>query len=148
MILAAPRRLSRAVPRLARCAAADPRLFARALCWRAALPLLKRVIPVRTLGRWMRREHAAGTTGGAARRVASVERLLRDGGRLVIPGNCYERSLLLYRFLSETGADASLVFGMRREAGRLAGHAWIEMDGRVLADPTTAAYESVFRFGP
>ena len=143
-----PVRLSRAVPRLARCAAADPRLFARALGWRLALPVLKRAVPVRTLGRWMDRSRSAPTTPSDAQRIASVERLLRDGGRLVISGNCYERSLLLYRFLSEARTGASLVFGMRRDGGALAGHAWIEMGGRVLADTTAAAYEPVVRLGP
>ena len=148
MMLAAPVRISRALPRLVRCAAADPRLFARALGWRLALPVLKRLVAVRTLGRWMDRRHGVVPARTDARRVASVERLLRDGGRLVISANCYERSLLLYRFLSEAGSGASLVFGMRRDAGVLAGHAWIEMDGRVLADATASAYEPVVRFGP
>lgn len=148
MSLIAPARVSRAVSRLARCAAADPRLFARALGWRATLPLLKRVVPVRTLGRWMHRRQTTRTAAGGARRIASIERLLRDGGRLVVPGNCYERSLLLYRFLSEAGAGVALVFGIRRDPGGLSGHAWIELDGRALADATTESYEPVVRFGP
>ena len=143
----APARVSRALPRLVRCAAADPRLFARALGWRLALPVMKTLVPVKVLVRWMDRSHCV-LPPATPPRIDSVERLLSEGGRLVVSPNCLERSLLLYRFLSEAGAEVALVMGMRHEGATVAGHAWLELNGRPFADATTSTYNPVVRFAP
>lgn len=144
----APARVSRAVPRIVGCAEADPRLFARALGWRVVLPLAKMALPMRVLARWMNRRHRPLPPTRRPSRIAAVERLARDGGRLLVSGNCLERSLLFYRFLSEAGVDPTLVIGVRRDDAAVAGHAWIEVDGRVFAEPTMADHEPIVRFGP
>ena len=144
----APARVSRAVPRIVRCAEAEPRLFARALAWRLLLPVLKTAVPVKVLARWMDRSHRLLPSSAAAARVAAVERLLAEGGRLVVSNNCLERSLLAYRLLSETGAEMSLVMGVRREGAAVAGHAWIELNRRPLADATAGSYDPIVRFEP
>lgn len=49
---------------------------------------------------------------------------------------CLPRAVALARFLRTMGVTASLRLGVRRdEAGRPEGHAWVEHDGRPLADP-------------
>jgi hypothetical protein len=144
----APARVSQAVPRIVRCAEAEPRLFARALAWRLVLPVLKAAVPVKVLARWMDRSHRLLPASAAAARVAAVERLLADGGRLVVSSNCLERSLLAYGLLSESGAEVALVMGMRREGATVAGHAWIEHNGRPLGDATAVNYEPLVRFKP
>ena len=144
----APARVSRAVPRIIRCAEAEPRLFARALAWRFLLPVLKTAVPVKILARWMDRSHRLLPSSAAASRVTAVERLLAEGGRLVVSRNCLERSLLAYRLLSETGVEVSLVMGMRRDGATVAGHAWIELNRRPFADATAASYDPIVRFEP
>ena len=50
---------------------------------------------------------------------------------------CLFRSLLLYRFLPEAGVAPTIFFGARKGAGEedpLAGHAWIQVGGQVVAD--------------
>lgn len=141
-VAAAGSRIRRAVPRLARCAAADPRLFARALGWRLVLPLVKTTVPIGVLAKWMDRS-GSGRRVARGARVASVERLLREGGRLVMGANCLERSLLIYRLVSEADADAALVMGVSQEDAGVTGHAWVELDGRPFADPTARNFQPI-----
>ena len=140
-------RLGRALPRLVRCAAADPRLFARAVCWRLVLPVLKGTVPIGTLATWMDRSGARRPVNGRPR-VESVERLLREGGRMVISANCLDRSLLIYRLISESGADAALVIGVRQADAVVTGHAWVELDGRPFADPTAGDFQPIQTWRP
>ena len=54
--------------------------------------------------------------------------------------NCLQRSLVTYRLLARAGADVSAVLGIRREGLALAGHAWIQLDGRALDQPGNDSY--------
>ncbi|HEU4585698.1 MAG TPA: lasso peptide biosynthesis B2 protein, partial [Gemmatimonadaceae bacterium] len=56
-------------------------------------------------------------------------------------GDCLLRSLALYHALRRLGWPARFVSGVRREGGVVRGHAWVELDGRVL----TELYESANR---
>lgn len=56
-------------------------------------------------------------------------------------GDCLLRSLALYHALRRLGWPARFVSGVRREDGVVKGHAWVELDGRVL----TELYESANR---
>ena len=44
-------------------------------------------------------------------------------------GTCYERGLLAYRFLSQRGADPTLVVAVKGDSGAVSGHAWVTVDG-------------------
>ena len=48
---------------------------------------------------------------------------------------CLPLSLVLQRLLREQGIESDLRFGVRKAAGFLEGHAWVERDGVALADP-------------
>lgn len=140
-------RVTRGLARVWRCASAEPRLFIRALGWRLVLPWLKVMIPIGRLAPWIRREASVAAADRPAR-VAAIDRLAREGGRLVIPSNCLERSLLLYRLLSEAGAEPSLVVGVRRTTG-VEAHAWIERGGAEQAatdDPEQTPYLAIARW--
>lgn len=50
------------------------------------------------------------------------------------PGNCLERSLGAYRLLCAVGAAPRLVIGVRPMSGRVDGHVWIELKGRLFGD--------------
>lgn len=138
-----PGRAADAARRLHRCWQMDARLLLRAVGWRLALPVLKRVVPLPALVRAMCPE--PGRRRGT--RLESVSFLLAHGGRLAFSTNCLERSLSLYRFLGEAGARPRLVMGVAEGSPALAGHAWIEVDGLPLADATTPKYAPVVAFG-
>ena len=77
-----------------------------------------------------------------------------DGGRIIAlsaaltrlrprrRSNCLERSLLAYRFLSRAGADPRLVVGVGNVDGKMAGHAWVTVNGVPVHEPA----ETVDRF--
>ena len=124
-------------------AAAVGRLLPRFL----AFGILKRVVPLPTLARWAwrgpRPARAADLT-----RIASV--VLRTGAVAGVPDrDCLQRSLLLYGELSAAGLEPVLTVGLRREDGRLTGHAWVSVNGTVVAEPQLDAggFETLARFG-
>jgi len=110
-----------------------------------ALPLLKRVLPLPRLVRFMwLPAHASDRHRERELRTAHlVRRLCRTSG-----GNCLERSLILYRYLARANADPRLVVGMGKPDEFL-GHVWVTVDGRPLLDSpeTLRGYTAVVRFG-
>jgi hypothetical protein len=130
------------------CCWEDPILFGRALGWRVTLPLLKYVTPLPVLVRFMALTPRPGSLDTKRRQRMRAIRQLLEGGRIVISANCLERSLVLYRFLSEVGAAPELVMGMSKKSARLAGHTWIQVEGCALADATTDAFAPMLIFGP
>lgn len=58
-------------------------------------------------------------------------RAVRLAGRL-IGARCLPQTLALCALLREHGLAARPVLGIRREAERWYGHAWVEVEGRVL----------------
>jgi hypothetical protein len=54
--------------------------------------------------------------------------------RPALGGSCIPRSLALARLLRLHGLPAGVQIGLRRAAGALAGHAWVEHDGRVIGE--------------
>jgi hypothetical protein len=61
---------------------------------------------------------------------------------------CLPQSLILYRSLAARGLRPRLLTGVRREADRLVGHAWIDVGGRPLAEPADPrdAYRTTFSY--
>lgn len=117
----------------------------RGIGWLAVLPFLKRAVPLPTLTRlmWSQGTGRRRQRQRERRTVAIVSGLSRRAG-----GNCLERSLVLYRFLSRLNADPVLVAGMGK-SGEFIGHAWVEVDGQPLLESpqSLAAYVEVVRFG-
>ena len=87
---------------------------------------LKRMLPLPKLVQlmWTSPRVSAGNTACEQRSVRVVSRLSRASG-----GNCLERSLILYRYLSHAGAQPRLVVGMARPEEYL-GHVWVTVDGQ------------------
>ena len=120
-------------------------LALRTVWWLAVLPILKRVLPLPRLA------HLMWSGGSADCRqpdreeltVAIVRGFSRSSG-----GNCLERSLVLYRFLSRANANPELVAGMSKPEDFI-GHAWVEVEGRPLLETpeAVAPYVEVMRFG-
>lgn len=60
-------------------------------------------------------------------------------------GRCLPRSLLLLWLLRARGEPARLLVGAARQADGLRGHAWVELEGRPVADgPETGVRFSTF----
>jgi len=72
--------------------------------------------------------------------VARIGRLSR--------GNCLDRSLILYRFLSRVGADPIPVVGFGKEAD-VVGHTWVTIGDRTLLEDgaSLAPYTAFVAFG-
>jgi hypothetical protein len=97
-----------------------------------ALAVLKRTVPIATLVRLM------ATPGGRAtrdpRRIVELVDWLYGPRRKRELGNCLDRSLVLYRFLSRSEPATRLVIGMRRESSELEGHAWVIAGDRAFGE--------------
>jgi len=128
---------------------ADSSLAVKTLGWMCVLPVLKRTLPLRRLVRLMwvsprdSERDPERDPERERRTIRVVARLSRASG-----GNCLERSLILYRWLSRAGADPRLVVGMARPDQYL-GHVWVTVDGRTLLETseTLRGYEEVTTFG-
>lgn len=50
-------------------------------------------------------------------------------------GSCLIRSLILYKFLRESGVNVYINFGLRKDKkGKLRGHSWLTLDGKVYLE--------------
>jgi hypothetical protein len=114
---------------------ADIWLICRMTAWAVVLPLLKHVVRLEGLARLMWSEGEPKGRPATAKIVRLSRLLTRPTARM--RGGCYERSLLAYRFLSQHGADPRLVVAVRRDAGTVAGHAWVTIGG-IPVDPSEA----------
>lgn len=74
----------------------------------------------------------------------TVERYLDPKGTLAT--TCLYRSLVRYVLLRELGLDVSFVMGVRPSSEDLVGHAWLELDGRVLRETLKEPYVVTFSY--
>jgi hypothetical protein len=128
----------------------DVLLAVRMFGWALVLPVLKQMVPVRSLAGVMHR-----APGASPRDPALEERIVtfaRWAARLVRwrdGGNCLERGLIAYRYLGAAGAQPTLVVGLcAKEGGGILGHAWVLLDGHAVGESPSAlnSYTPVFAF--
>ena len=112
---------------------ADVRLALRMLGWALVLPVLTRLVPLPALARWLWRG-ARRRSAGDVERVAALARTIY-GRKRPLRDNCLARSLLTYRFLSESNADVRLVVAVRPG---VEGHVWVTLDGRPVLEDAAA----------
>ena len=121
-------------------------LGVRVLGWALVLPVIKRLLPIRSLAALMHRRPAAGERSPILE--DRIVTFARWGARLVrweAGGNCLERGLIAYRYLCAAGARPTLVVGLERlGSGALTGHAWVMVDGR----PADESPDSLERYTP
>ena len=118
----------------------DALLVVRLLGWRVALAVLKRTVPIATLVRLM--AAPGGRSTRDTRRIVELVDWLYAPRRDRDLGNCLDRSLVLYRFLSRNEPGTRLVLGMRRGSSELEGHAWVISGDRAIGE--TPASDSEF----
>jgi hypothetical protein len=63
-------------------------------------------------------------------------------------GPCLLRSLLLFWLLKARGEQAELLIGVRKNGQVLNSHAWVESQGKIIADTVamTGGFASLLRF--
>jgi hypothetical protein len=107
--------------------------------------VLKHVLPLRILVRWAWSGREVERDPAAERAATTaVSRLRAWLGR---ERDCVQSSLVLYRELSRLGANPTLEIGFRRSSGATEGHAWVEVDGRILFGGPADDFISTMRFG-
>jgi hypothetical protein len=109
---------------------AERRLLARALLLLPAYAAGVRIGGLRRARAWFSRLGAieGATPAQAVRMVALAVR------RLPWRPGCLPASLTLQRILAAQGVDSQLRLGVRKVAGRLEAHAWLERAGERLID--------------
>ena len=80
--------------------------------------------------------------------IGWAERIRSVSGR-PYGGTCLDRSVLLWYLMQQRGLDGRIRIGVARDDDDLVGHAWVELDGRVVNDnPDVAGMYSVFDEDP
>lgn len=88
-------------------------------------------LPLGRLVRLLEREPDGEAVRDVARLVRLTQGVLRrTHGRAF----CYPRSLVLFHVLSGWGYPVALHLGIRKEAGAVEGHAWLDLAGEPLAE--------------
>ena len=79
--------------------------------------------------------------------LARVMDQLLSADVLVFKPICWKRAAVLHRYLSRNGIDTRIIFGVRNEAGgEVAGHAWLESNGKPILETTPPEYVVTYSF--
>jgi hypothetical protein len=126
-------------------------LLLRMAAWVALLSFLIKLMPLpRVLSL------IAGTAARGAKprnprmtqqRLAQLVDALLGIDVLCFTPTCWKRAPVLHRYLALYGIKTRIVFGVRKENGtQLAGHAWLEADGRPLLEASPPQYTPTYSF--
>jgi len=130
----------------------DALLAVRIGLWAAALRILKHLVPLPVLIRIVRL--ATSRDDRDPHREQQIVTLSRWACRLWSGrrrGECLERSLVTFRYLSAAGAEPRLVVGFAPGDGRgVRGHAWVVVDGQAVDESVNslADFAPFASFGP
>ena len=98
--------------------------------WRLVLPVLKRRLPLPRLAAMMWRGEAhPSLEPGREERIAELATVVFRSEHVERFGNCLDRSLVLYRYLSAAGSEPELLIGVRKRDDGVEGHAWVTVRG-------------------
>jgi hypothetical protein len=76
----------------------------------------------------------------------AIDRLLAIDFLIFTPV-CWKRAAVLHRYLSRNGIPTRIIFGVRNErGGKVAGHAWLEHEGRPILENTPPEYVVTYSF--
>ena len=66
---------------------------------------------------------------------------------LIFTPICWKRAAVLHRYLSHSGIPTRIIFGVRNEtSGKVAGHAWLEHDGKPILEKAPPEYVVTYSF--
>lgn len=117
-------------------------LLVRMAGWVLALSLLIKLLPLpRVLRLVAATPRAASGTLPAERLVQLIDHLL-NLNVLVFTPICWKRAPILQRYLALNGIETRILFGVRKggHGDLLAGHAWLERDGRPIFETSPPDY--------
>jgi hypothetical protein len=73
--------------------------------------------------------------------------LLLSADFLMFKPICWKRAAVLHRYLSRNGIHTRIIFGVRNETGgKVAGHAWLEANGKPILESTPPEYVVTYSF--
>jgi hypothetical protein len=127
-------------------------LFARMVSWAYVFRVLKRSIPLPRLvqlARW--RGHVGSPSVDQRERVVVLARWASRPMRSSSRGNCLERALVTYRYLTATNADPMLMVGFAdgvTATDQVRGHAWVAVDGHPIdeTDESLSGFQCIVAF--
>jgi hypothetical protein len=79
--------------------------------------------------------------------LARAVDLLLSANVLMFKPICWKRAAILHRYLLRTGTPTRIMFGVRNEGdGKVAGHAWLEQNGRPILETVPPEYVVTYSF--
>lgn len=80
-------------------------------------------------------------------RLAQLVDALLGTNVLCFTPTCWKRAPILHRYLALNGIETRIIFGLRKDTETLlAGHAWLEADGRPLLEASPPHYTPTYSF--
>lgn len=111
----------------------------KAIFWLPVIALMLRLVGYCRTEAWAKKGRALATEQAIeapdldqARSMALMIRIAAN--HCVFKPRCLERSLVLLKFLTNSGIPAVLVLGARRESEEFGAHAWVECGGVAVND--------------
>jgi hypothetical protein len=124
-------------------------LLCRMAWWLSVLSVAARLFSLpRALALVAGRESgvARSDDAGVSERLARSLDLLLSADWFVFKPICWKRAAVLHRYLLRNGITTRIIFGVRNEAGKVAGHAWLEADGEPILEKMRPEYVVTYRF--
>ena len=125
-------------------------LILRMAAWVALLSFLIKLLPlprVLTLITAKGRDRKPRGNRMTQQRLAQLIDALLGINVLCFTPTCWKRAPVLHRYLALSGIETRIVFGVRKEKeSLLAGHAWLEVDGRPLLEASPPQYTTTYSF--
>ena len=88
-----------------------------------------------------------GLAAANQEQLARAIDLLLSADFLIFKPICWKRAAVLHRYLSRRGVTTKIIFGVRNETGgQVAGHAWLEHDGRPILESAPPEYVITYSF--
>ncbi len=80
-------------------------------------------------------------------RLARAIDLLLSSDVWVFKPICWKRAAVLHRYLSQSGTQTRIIFGVRNDtSGTVTGHAWLEAEGQPILETTPPEYVATYKF--
>jgi hypothetical protein len=115
--------------------------------WVAVLSVTARLLSLPRALQIVAGSQNAGPAQATREDLARVIDQLLSADVLVFKPICWKRAAVLHRYLSRNGVDTRIIFGVRNEAGgKVAGHAWLELNGKPILEHTPPEYVITYRF--
>jgi hypothetical protein len=87
------------------------------------------------------------SNGISQQRLAQLVDAVLGLNVLCFTPTCWKRAPVLHRYLALNGIETRIIFGLRKDKeSLLAGHAWLEADGRPLLEASTPHYIPTYSF--